>query len=164
MSIPDTLLEEWIRLVSTWRGEEQASQRREAERRPLDVKRALARNVVEQYHGPEAAARAEAHFDRVVRRREAPEDVPEKRLRVDGPELWIARALVETGLARSNSEALRLVDERAVYVDGAPVTDRDFQIPARGSRVLRKGKRHFVRLVFEGAERAEGTERGRDER
>lgn len=151
MSIPDALLEEWIALVSSWPEAERQARAREAARRPWEVKRALARNVVEQYHGAAAATRAEAHFDRVVRRREAPEEIPEKRIRVAEPELWIARALVEAGFARSNSDALRLVDEGAVQVDGTKVTARDFRIPARGSCVLRKGKRHFVRLVFDAA-------------
>lgn len=149
MSIPDSLLEEWVRYCSTWRGAALEEMIRLARERPMEAKRALARDVVEQYHGSEAALRAEAHFDRVVRRREAPEEIPEKRVRVAEREIWVGRALVEAGLARSTSEAIRLVEEGAVHVDGVRVPSRDFKIPTHGSCVLRKGKRHFVRLVFE---------------
>lgn len=148
MSIPDSLLEEWMRLVSTWRAAALDEMLTLARKGPMEAKRALARNVVEQYHGPEGARRAEAHFDRVVRRHEPPQEIPEVRLRASGDAIWVARALVEAGLARSTSDAIRLVEEGAVHVDGVRVTSRDLKIAARGSCVLRKGKRHFVRLVF----------------
>ena len=147
MSIPDTLLEEWIELASTATGEDRAERARLAREDPLVAKRWLARDIVARYHGPEAADEALAAFDRVHRERRAPEDVPPCLLEADpdSDALWIGYALARSGLAGSTSEARRLIAQGAVRVDGTVLTDGDLQL-APGSYLLQKGKRSFVRL------------------
>lgn len=153
MSIPDTLLEEWIRLASSARGQELEGRLAQAEEDPLAAKRWLAADVVARYHGPEAADRAREAFDRVHRQGGVPEDVPRHALPAD-PEtgtLWIGYALRDTGLCDSTSEAIRVLEGGGVAVDGETVVDPDRQLTP-GKYMIRKGKRSFVEL-----EVAEGT-------
>jgi tyrosyl-tRNA synthetase len=147
MSIPDELIPEWIRLASTARGEGAEERIARAEDDPLAAKRWLASDLVEQYHGAGAAREAREAFDRVHREGGVPDDVPEHRLEAD-PEsgtLWLGYALQDAGLVESTSQALRMIDQRGVRVDGEKVADRDRQLPP-GRYLLQKGKRSFARV------------------
>ncbi|MFQ5678916.1 MAG: tyrosine--tRNA ligase [Gemmatimonadota bacterium] len=147
MSIPDSLLEEWIRLASTASGEGEAERLALAREDPLEAKRWLASDVVAQFHGPEAAERARQEFDRVHRERRAPRTVPERTVAADPRtgKVWIGYALRETGLCRSTSQAMRLLREGAVAVDDVVVEDADLQLEP-GAYLIRKGRRSYVRL------------------
>lgn len=148
MSIPDGLLEEWIRLAGSATGEEREELVARAAEDPLSVKRWLAADLVRQYHGPGAAEAAREAFDRVHRQGGVPEDVPEFDLEAD-PEtgtLWLGYALQGAGLVESTSEALRMMEQGAVRVDGERVEDTDRQLPP-GEYLLRKGKRSFARVA-----------------
>lgn len=153
MSIPDELLEEWYRLASGLRGEALQAALERARQDPYAAKRELARRIVEQYHGPDAAARAADHFDTVHRRREVPAEVPvvelacaDPDLAVEGGEVWLPRLLMRAGLVPSTSQAVRLIEQGAISLDGEKVADRAARVPARGEYLLQKGKRHFVRV------------------
>jgi len=151
MSIPDALLHEWIDLTTGVTEEERAAWRRQADDDPLTAKRRLAAHLVARYHGPAAAELARQAFDRVYREHDVPADMPEVRL-AGGPEgLWIAHALKRAGLAASTSEARRLVEQGGVRLDGETIADSDCHVP-RGSHVLQRGRRKFVRLEIDGAE------------
>jgi tyrosyl-tRNA synthetase len=154
MSIPDTLLEEWIRLCVP----DPDEQRQLLSLQPTDpyaAKRRLARTVVASYHGEAAAQEAEAGFDRLFRGGETPADMPEVRVSRSDPLIRynteqggrLTGFLVTAGLAASTSEAARLIEQGAVAVDGARVTDRNaaIRVGAEGV-VLRKGKRHFAKV------------------
>jgi tyrosyl-tRNA synthetase len=161
MSIPDTLLEEWIALAidpSDVGPEQRAQMLERARTDPYAAKRALARRVAEEYHGAERAAAAEQHFDRLFREHAAPDDVPEvvlsltdERLRHDAARgVSIVGLVVAAGLAASNSEAARLADQGAIAVDDARITERGAFIPATpdSTLMLRRGKRHYARVTF----------------
>ncbi len=161
MSIPDELLEEWYTLAGGLSGEALRSAVAEARADPYRGKRSLAARIVELYHGAEAARAASEHFDRVFRRHETPEEIPEVELSAADPalaapegEVGVARLLVAAGLAPSNKEAVRLIEQGAVSLDGEKVASRDARIPASGEHVLQKGKRHFVRVRFVAGERS----------
>ena len=164
MSIPDDLLEEWIRLASSARGEEARSRVEALEEDPLEAKRWLAADLVEQYHGGGEAREAREAFDRVHREGGVPEDVAAYTLDADDDSgtLWIGYALQDAELVGSTSEAIRMLEQDAVRVDGDTVTDRDRQLPpgeyldttvtpadAIDGRlfILRKGKRSFARVT-----------------
>ena len=153
MSIPDDLLPEWIRLASSARGEEADARIVEAKDDPLEAKRWLAADLVEQYHGAEAAREAREAFDRVHREHGVPEDVPEFTLEADEASgtLWIGYALQGAELVDSTSEALRMLRQDAVRVDGDTVTDKDLQLPP-GQHLLQKGKRSFARITVRSGE------------
>jgi tyrosyl-tRNA synthetase len=155
MSIPDTLLEEWYRLVSGLRGVKLEQALETARQEPYAAKRQLASLIVRRYNGEEAAVRAAEHFDVVHRQRRVPDEIPEigvsaddAELAVEGGEVWVPRLLVRAGLAPSSSQAVRLVEQGAVMVDGTRIESRDERLPASGEYVLQKGKRHFVRVRF----------------
>jgi len=161
MSIPDSLLEEWYRLASPLQGEELEEALRRAKTDPYNAKRALARMIVAEYHGEEAAAAAEAHFDRLFKQRELPDEIPEVRVSLGDPAIryspekgaWIPGLVVAAGLAASNSEAIRLIEQGAVSIDGERVDGRQSSIPIRAGDaiVLRRGKRRFARVVVTDA-------------
>jgi tyrosyl-tRNA synthetase len=148
MSIPDELLEEWYELASSLRGSQLQEALGRIPTEPMGAKQALARDIVETYHGEEAARVAEAHFDRVVRRGEEPQEIPEVEIARGGPEMWLPKVMVEAGLAPSSSEAVRLIRQGAVYVDGVRVSDKDHQVPTSGALLIQRGKRRFVQVHF----------------
>lgn len=150
MSIPDTLLERWIRLIGS-----EDRERLSAIESPRDRKAALARSIVARFHGAEAATRAEAHFDRLFRQRRAPEDVLGFRLEIDsatesegGPS--VLTILVEAGLAPTRSEAKRLVVQGGVSLDGKRIGSPADRIPP-GEHLIRVGKRRFARVTVAAA-------------
>jgi tyrosyl-tRNA synthetase len=157
MSIPDTLLEEWLDLASGLRGDDLVAALDESRERPYEVKKELARLITRQYHGEEGAAAGRTHFDRVFRKKEDPDEMPEVAVRLgdetvrfaDG-QVWVPGLLVVAGLAGSNSEAVRLIEQGAIAVDGETVDDRNARLGAEAGaeRVLRRGKRKFARVRF----------------
>lgn len=165
MSIPDALLEEWYRLASPLRGEELENALRAAKVDPYRAKRNLARLIVAEFHGQAGADAGEAHFDRLFKERELPDDIPEVEVSLGDPALryteengaWIPGLLVKAGLAKSNGEATRLIDQGAISLDGERVDDRNATVPLQAGDVvvLRRGKRRFARVVVvDGSERA----------
>jgi len=137
MSIPDRLLEKYVRLTS---GLPRAKMDDVLALRPRDAKAALARRLVHRLHGEEAAERAEKDFETKFRRREMPEDVPERTV-ADLEDL--AGVLVEAGLARSRGDARRLIEQGGVRVNGEKI-GLDWKL--RDGDVVQAGKRNFVRI------------------
>ncbi len=150
MSIPDEMLDPWTRLVARWDGEALDAALAEIARgtNPMGAKAKLAARIVTLYHGEEAAVRATAHFDRVVRKKDVPEEVETRDLAPWGERLALVRLVKEVGLAPSTSEARRLVEAGAVAVDGERVTDPQAEIEAGSGRelLLRVGKRNYLRV------------------
>jgi tyrosyl-tRNA synthetase len=157
MSIPDELLAEWYTLASGLRGEALATAVERARAEPYRAKRELAARIVDTYHGEGAGAAASEGFDRLFRRREIPTDVPVVEVSPADPALApaegtvsLARLLARTGLASSNGDAVRQIEQGAVSVDGERASSRDARLAAAGEAVLQKGKRHFVKVRFTG--------------
>jgi tyrosyl-tRNA synthetase len=136
MRLPDSLLDQWYRLVMQLDGAPAGE--------PMEAKLELARFVVRRAWGEEAAERAEAHFTRVVRRGEAPDEVPELSL-PEGDPVHLP-ALVADAFGVSTSEARRLIAQGGVKVDGDPVKELDLPRRSLSGTVLQAGKRRFVRL------------------
>jgi tyrosyl-tRNA synthetase len=136
MRIPDTLLEQWYRLVA---------EQPVPDGDPMQAKLALARFVVERSHGEEAAARAEESFTRVVREGQVPTDLPELALPAADP-VHLPALLVELGIP-STSEARRLIAQAAVRVDDEVITELDVPRERLAGAVLQAGKRRFARLT-----------------
>ncbi len=147
MRIPDELLGRFARLAAGWSASE-------TERvvagiaagtlAPMDEKKRIAQAVAAMYHGADAARAAREHFERTIQRGEAPEDLSEIHL-------GVARTVVEVVLAaefaKSKRDAVRLVTEGAVRVDGMPVTDVRAPWPTNTPAVLQVGARRFVRVL-----------------
>jgi tyrosyl-tRNA synthetase len=134
MRIPDSQLEEWWRLVA---------QQPVPEGEPLEAKLELARLIVRRSHGDEAAQRAEQHFTRVVRRGEAPEEVPE--VSVDAETVHLPQLLAQE-FGQTTSHWRRVVDQGGVSVDGRRVEGYDVPADELDGAVLQAGKRRFLRV------------------
>ena len=136
MSIPDTALDQWWRLALD-------SERPGGD--PMEEKLALARGIVDRYHGPAAARAAEEHFTRVVRRGEAPEAVPSAAL-PEGDTLHVPAVLAEC-FGLSTSEVRRLIAQGGVKIDGEPIAELDLPRARLQGALVQAGKRRFVRLT-----------------
>jgi tyrosyl-tRNA synthetase len=138
MRISDEQLPDYYRLVM-----ESNEDPRKLE--PMEAKLALARFVVRRSHGEEAAAQAEAHFTRVVREGQAPEQVPEADVPPNDP-VHLPTLLVDLFGVPSTSEARRLIAQGGVKLDGAVVSDLDVPRERLAGALLQAGKRQFVRF------------------
>jgi len=116
---------------------------------PMEAKKQLAASIVERFHGEGAGAVARAGFESQFARNEVPDDVPEATLKADEGTLWIVRALTETGLTASNGEAMRMIKQGALSIDGEKLIDKDFHLALGGPYLVKLGKRKFVNLTVE---------------
>jgi len=106
----------------------------------------LARRIVADFHSKEAAEEASRHFDSVIRKKEMPDEIPEKALPSGAYSL--SALLLSSGLASSRTEAKRLIEQAAVSIDGRRAADDDtLNLVAPRGIVLKVGKRKFVRIV-----------------
>jgi tyrosyl-tRNA synthetase len=143
MSLPDTVMALYWRLVTDASRDELAAIGRELEDpsvNPMSVKQRLAGRIVTMYHGAQAAARAQRDFEAQFSRREIPEDLPVWTADSAGA-IGIKDLLVRAGLARSGSEAWRAVDQGAVSIDQVRVSDRNHRQDLGKAFVLRLGRR-----------------------
>jgi tyrosyl-tRNA synthetase len=138
MSIPDTLTEKYLRLVSGLPADEIQTV---LAMKPRDAKAALASQLVKRLHGEAAAVRAEADFDSRFRQHIAPAEMRE--VTPSNPQ-DLPQVLVDAGLATSRSEANRLIAQGGVYVKGSRVSGLPFRL--EDGDVLQVGKRKFVRI------------------
>jgi tyrosyl-tRNA synthetase len=149
MSISDDLMWRYYELCTDLTPAEIAVLRKAAEtgeRNPRDIKVDLAKTVVSDFHSATDAQRAEEEFNRVFRRKEAPEEIEERTVAANN---WGLRALlVETGLANSNADARRLIEQGGVSIDGRPITIVNPVEPLKPgmTAVIKVGKRRFVRV------------------
>jgi tyrosyl-tRNA synthetase len=153
MSIPDSAMRNWFELVTRWTPAQIDERLGAVERgkiHPMDAKKKLAWEIVSIFDGDEAADRAAAHFERVHQQRQLPEEMPVRAL--VGP-TNVVDIIFDAGLARSKSEARRLVKQGAVKLDGERVASIEAEIEVEGQRVLQVGKRRFLRLVSGDAAR-----------
>ncbi len=144
MSIPDSALIPYFELATRYTPPmiAEIKQQLAAGVNPRDVKMALAREIVDIFHGPEAAARAEAHFREVFQKGGLPDEMPEF---VVSDGMNIVEVMVALKFAASKGDARRLIAGKGVYLDGRTVTDAN-ELP-HPPQVLQVGKRRFARLL-----------------
>lgn len=147
MSIPDKVIETYLRLVSNIpaaRIDEMTQGIANGAEHPRDVKDALASDIVRIFHGKDAAEHAREEFSRVFREHQAPSDMPE--VQVDVPATIVA-LISRAGLATSNNEARRLVQQGGVRLDGEKIAGIEGDLTFDSPVVLQVGRRRFARLV-----------------
>jgi len=151
MSISDELMWRYYELLSLRPLAQVAGLRREAAagRNPRDIKFELAQEIVTRFHDAASAERAQRNFIARVREKAVPEDLPLKVLAVEASGLKVANVLKEAGLAASTSEANRKIEEGAVRIDGARVSDRGLTLKPGGVYVVQIGAKRFARLRLE---------------
>jgi tyrosyl-tRNA synthetase len=137
MRIPDSMLEDWYRLVA---------ERPVPEGDAMTAKLELARWIVARSHGEDAARAAEEHFTRVVREGKPPDDVEEV-LVPDPDEVIHLPAFLASRLGESSSHWRRVIDQGGVKLDGEPVAGYDVPWAGLDGATLQAGKRQFLRLL-----------------
>lgn len=142
MSIPDKVMRRYYELCTDVDMDEVA--RRLSEEHPRDCKRALARDIVEIYHGADAAQAADEEFIRIFKQGGLPDEVDthdvSKELLKDGA-IFIVKLVALSGMASSNKEARRLVQQGAVSLNGEKITGMD-DVPLEGGEILKVGRKH----------------------
>src|SRR5581483_11938149 len=145
MRVPDALMEKYFRLTT----ELDDGQIAEAlALPPQEAKRRLGEEVVALYHGREAADAARERFDKVFVEHETPDDVSDMSVpseSVDGDKVYLPRLIAAVGLASSASEARRLIAQGGVHLDDATVHAEEIALDDLRGKLLRVGKRRFVR-------------------
>ena len=151
MSISDELMWRYFELLSFRPLSDLATLRGQAAsgRNPRDIKLELAQEIVGRFHDAAAAERAQRNFIARVSEKAVPQDLPLKVVPVEGAGLRLANLLKEAGLAGSTSEANRKIEEGAVRIDGARVSDRGLTLKAGAEHVLQVGAKRFARVRLE---------------
>jgi len=136
MSIPDEALRQWWELLAG--GGEHPDD-------PMEWKLELARRITARWHGDEGARTGEAHFTRVVRRHEAPEEMPEASFGATDGKVYLP-ALLQKVFGNSGSHWRRQIDQGGVKLNGEPVASYEVGAASLEGAVLQAGRRQFVRL------------------
>lgn len=150
MSIPDSLIYTYFELVTDVSKEELnliKQQLSDPSVNPRDLKRKLARTIVEQYYSKEAALQAEENFDKIFVRKEIPDEVIEVFINQESASNIIS-LLRSIGAAPSNSEARRLVDQGGVSINGEKIQNSNSPIQIQSGSILKVGKRKFYKLII----------------
>ena len=148
MSISDDLMWRYFELLSFRSNEDIERLRQQVAdgANPRDAKFALAEELVDRFHGAGAGARAREEFVARFQKGALPDDMPEVELSAAEGALPIARVLKDAGLTPSTSEALRMIKQGAVRIDGERVDNPELQIAAGETHVVQVGKRRFARV------------------
>ncbi len=147
MSLPDAAMRNWFELATRWTPDQTEELLADVEQgvlHPMEAKKRLAWEIVSAFDGDQAADQAAAHFERVHQERQLPDSMETRVL--SGP-VNVVDVIHSAGFSRSKSEARRLVQQKAVKLDGETVTSIDVEIVPRGEQVLQVGKRRFLRIV-----------------
>ena len=150
MSVSDVLMWQYFELLSFRTQDEIAALKRECDggRNPRDAKVLLGKEIVARFHSATAADAALAEFEARFRDHAQPENMPELTLATAGAGLPIAQLAKQAGLVESTSEALRLIAQRGMKVDGDVVADKALVLPAGKTFVVQAGKRKFARVTL----------------
>ena len=151
MSISDDLMWRYYELISSIMSADLAKLRAdvaEGKLHPMDLKKQFAREVVERFHGTEAAGASQLDFETRFSRREIPEDLPEVVVESSNPDgISITHLLREAGLSTSGKEARRSCIQGAVRVDGEKIADPHFCVPVGTEAVVQVGRRKMARVT-----------------
>ncbi|MGD8671838.1 MAG: tyrosine--tRNA ligase [Thiogranum sp.] len=151
MSISDALMWRYFELLSfrPLADIEKLKSEMHAGRNPRDIKFELGRELVARFHSQGEADRAQQNFIARFQKGALPEDIPEVQLSADGDGLPLANVLKQAGLTSSTSEALRMVKQGAVRIDGERVEDAGLIVAAGTAAVYQVGKRRFARVSID---------------
>ena len=151
MSISDPLMWRYYELLSFRRAEEIAAlQRACAEgRNPREAKVMLAQEIVARFHGRPAAERALAEFEARFKQGALPETMPEVTLHTNGAGVPIAQLAKRAGVVESTSDALRLITQRGLKLNGDVVADKSLVVNSGTTVIVQAGKRKFARVTVE---------------
>lgn len=149
MSISDDLMIRYYELLSDVSVDELKKLKDEMKDdslNPMELKKRLAKEIVQRFHGEMAASESHREFERIFSQKELPEDIPVVKLKWEGEEMWLPH-IIASCISESTSEARRLIKHGAVSVNGVKITDIESKLKGDREYILRVGKRKFVRVV-----------------
>jgi tyrosyl-tRNA synthetase len=152
MSLSDQLMWRYYELLSTIDASTLTAEKHrvtEGLANPRDLKMALAREMVARFYDVRTAHAAQGEFQRVFQAKGLPDAIVEPHVHLsgaDGTPVGIVELLVQSGLASSNSEARRLIQQGAVRVDGERISDAHALLTATDAHLLQVGRRRFARI------------------
>ena len=149
MSISDTLMWRYLELLSFRDLKEIAGWKAEVDtgRNPRDIKVLLAQEIVARFHTRQAAEAALAEFEARFRQGVLPDDMPEVNISAPGGSIVVPQLLKQAGLVDGTSEAMRMIQQGAVKLDGEKVSDKAVAVRAGTVVVAQVGKRKFARIT-----------------
>jgi len=154
MSIPDDLIMDYFELLTDVVDKELAEFRQQLAAQsvnPMMLKKRLAREIVKQFHGAEAAKRSEANFENVVQKREAPQEI--RTYSIPSSEAFetpdIIKILVDADIVKSRGEVKRLIAQGAIEVNGQRINSSTVDIP--DGSIIQVGKRRFLKISIKKA-------------
>jgi tyrosyl-tRNA synthetase len=150
MSISDELMWRYIELLSfeaissveRWKADVAQG------RNPRDIKVGFAQEIVARFHDRVAAEKALTEFEARFRQHELPEDMPEHTITLDAEPILLTQVLKRVGLTASTSEAMRMIDQGGVRLNGEKVSDKALTLGRGQVVVLQVGKRKFARVAL----------------
>jgi|TARA_B100000378_G_scaffold98654_1_gene78326 tyrosyl-tRNA synthetase len=146
MSISDEMIEKYFILAAdanTKTVSKVKKQLSDSSQNPRDIKRELARAIVQLYHGQNAAKEAEQYFDRVIVNKDAPDEMDQVELSID---TQLIEVVTNEGLTSSKGEARRLIKQGAIRVDNEKITDESHILLKGKEVVIKVGKRRFIKI------------------
>ncbi len=148
MSIPDNLIVRYYRLAAYAAADQLRAMEQglaDGSQHPRNAKVRVAMDIVARYHGPEAAEAAFAEFERMFVKKDVPDEIEEVTLDLESPSSLVD-ILAHTKLAPSKSEARRLILGGGVSVDGEKIADVNYSLDFTSERLLKVGKRKFLKV------------------
>ncbi|MFL3026978.1 MAG: tyrosine--tRNA ligase [Candidatus Neomarinimicrobiota bacterium] len=146
LSIPDNMIEKYFMLAANYDDSSMDKVKKslsDSKINPRDIKRELARKIVEVYYSEDLAKKAEDNFDKIFIKKDIPDDMPQMKLDEDMP---LVDILLLYELVSSKSEARRLIDQGAVRINDQKCMDRDHIIIGDEPLVIKVGKRRFLKV------------------
>ena len=113
---------------------------------PKDYKVKLANEIVLRFYSRNEADKASKEFENIFKRKELPQDMSQYNVKWINEKMWICHLIKETGLSKSSSEAVRLVKQGAVSIDGEKITDSNLQLKKKENFILKIGRKRFAKI------------------
>lgn len=158
MSIPDTAIYTYYELATNVSFEmlESIKQRlSQPDVNPMLLKKELGEKLVDMYHSEGSGRTAREEFERIFSEKKLPDEIPVvgggelKALDIDIHKIYLVHLMTRNNLAKSNSEARKLIEGGGVSIDGEKITDTDYEFALDREMVLKVGKRRFLKIVPE---------------
>jgi len=152
MSIPDDMIVRYFELltdISIERLDEIKAALKRDDFNPMELKKELAAQIVEEYHDKEAAVEARQEFESVFSKGNLPEDIPVIEIAesdLEDGELWIVKLVAATGLVDSNSQVRRLIKQGAVTIDDEKYEKINLDLEVKDGMIIQIGKRRFAKI------------------
>ena len=151
LSIADSLIYTYYELATDISNADLAKIKADLENHevnPRNIKRALAKKLVEMYHSVESANEAEEEFDKIFIKKEIPDEIPLFEITNGQKEISILDLITTVDFAPSKGEARRLVQQGGVTLDGEKIADISATVQLKPENILKVGKRKFIKIII----------------